>query len=167
MRVNTNIRRMDLVHFNLVLLPRLRSTYTTIGVLAFLIFVLLYWQNGAPDSAREWTVLVIASLGGGVGGMVAGLIISMLFILTTSSKSNGILGEHEYEITPQGLLEKTNANEGLSKWSGIQDIRKVGPFLLFRISGYLFHVIPRRSFVSEEAFQDFFENAKRKWQGAA
>ena len=99
--------------------------------------------------------------------MLSGIIISMVFILTTSSKSNGILGEHEYEITSEGLLEKTKANEGLSKWSGIQEVRKAGSFILFRISGYLFHIIPKRSFESDEEFYEFLGMAKDKWRGAA
>ncbi len=167
MKVNTDIRRRDLIHFNLVLLPRLRSTYVTIAVIAFVVFAFLLWENGSPETVRNWTVMLIASLGGGIGGLIFGTIISMVFILTTSTKSNGILGKHEYEITSEGLLEKTNANEGLSKWSGIREVRKVGSFLLFRISGYLFHVIPSRSFESEKAFLEFLEKAKCEWRSAA
>jgi YcxB-like protein len=167
MKVHTNIRRLDLIIFNLTLLPRVRSTYVTIGVIAFAVATFILLKHGSPETARNWMILVVASLGGGVGGMLAGIIISMVLILTTSSKANGILGEHEYEITPEGLLEKTNANEGLSRWSGIQEVRKAGSFILFRISGYLFHIIPRRSFETDEDFHEFLGMAKDKWRSAA
>lgn len=167
MIVHTNIKRLDLIHFNLVLLPRLRSTYVAMGMIASVVFVFFLWESGVPKTAPSWMVMILASLGGGIGGMVAGTIVAMRFILATSSKSNGILGEHEYELTSEGLLEKTNVNEGLSRWSGIREVRKVGSFVLFRISGYLFHVIPRRSFESEDAFLEFIEKAKREWRRAA
>ncbi len=166
MKVYTDIRRLDLIQFNLILLPRLRSTYVTILVVALLVAMFVLWNNGIPETTRNWVILVVASLAGGVGGMLAGIFISMVFILSTSSKTNGVLGKHEYEIAAEGLYEKTEANEGLSKWSGIQEVRKVGSFIFFKISGYLFHVIPKRSFESEEEFQGFLKLAINKWHGA-
>ena len=167
MKVIANIRRLDLIHLNLALLPRLRSTYVTIGAIALAVAAFVLWQNGVDDTVRNWKLVCLASLASGVGGMLIGMVITMIFILFTSSKSNGILGVHEYEITPEGLFEKTDANEGLNKWSGIQEIRIVGPFLLFRISGYLFHAIPKRSFESTEKFQEFVQMAQTKWRGDA
>lgn len=167
MKVVTNIRRRDLVHFNLVLLPRLRSTYVTIAAIAFAVVLFILWKNGLEETVRNWRIVAMSSLAGGIAGMLIGLAISLVFIVFTSTKSNGILGFHEYEVTPDGLLEKTEANEGLSKWAGIQEVRKAGPFLLFKISGYLFHIVPKRSFGSEEEFQEFFELARNKWQAAA
>lgn len=163
MKVITNIRRLDLVHFNLVLLPRLRSTYVTIGVIALAMVVFFIWNHGIDETARNWKVVVMVSLVAGIGGMLTGLLISLLFIVFSSKKSNGILGLHEYEIMPDGLFEKTSANEALNKWSGIQEVRKVGPFLLFKVSGYLFHVLPKRSFATVEAFHEFYEMAQSKW----
>jgi hypothetical protein len=164
MKVITNIRRLDLIHFNLALLPRLRSTYVTIGVIALAAATLVFWQHGVDETVRNWKLVGVVSLAAGVGGMLVGMVISMFFVVFTSSKSNGILGAHEYEIKPEGLFEKTDANEGFNKWSGIQEIRIVGPFLLFRISGYLFHVIPKRSFESSEKFQEFVQMAQMKWR---
>lgn len=166
MKVTTNIRRVDLVYFNLMLLPRLRSTYVSIGVIALAVALFVLWQNGVDATVRNWKIVVMASLVGGIGGMFVGLVISLIFILFTSSQSNGILGAHEYEITSNGLFEKTDANEGLNKWAGIQEIRKVGPFLLFKISGYLFHVLPKRSFASEKEFQEFMELAMSTWRAS-
>ena len=164
MKVNTDIRRLDLVYFNILLLPGVRSTYTTTGTFTIAIFAFLLWNNGAPDTAHHWLAMAVASFGGGIVAMAAATLASIVFILTTSSKRNGILGKHEYEITAEGLVEKTRANESLNRWSGIQEIRKVGSFLLFRISGYLYHVIPARSFDNEKAFREFIEKAKNDWQ---
>lgn len=96
--------------------------------------------------------------------MLFGIIFSFAFILLSSSKTNGIIGVHEYEISEEGLHEKTAANEGLSKWEGIQEVTIAGPYILFRISGYLFHIIPKRSFVSLDAFNDFFKKSTDEWR---
>lgn len=167
MKVITNIRRLDLIYLNLALLPRLRSTYLTIGVIALAAATLVLWQNGVDETVRNMKLVGLVSLVAGVGGMLVGMVISMMFIVFTSSKSNGILGAHEYEIRPEGLFERTDANEGVTKWSGMKEITIVGPFMLFRISGYLFHVIPKRSFESAEKFQEFVQMAQMKWRSDA
>ncbi len=163
MKVITEINRLDLIRFNLVLLPKLKSTYITMAVIATLIFSLVCWQKGIPQTPNNWKAIVIGSIGGGVAGMLFGTVFTMISILFMSTKSNGILGQHEYELTTEGLYERTSANEGLSKWKGISKIRIVSSYVLFQISGYLFHIIPKRSFESEESFNDFVLYAKNQW----
>ncbi|MCP3929797.1 MAG: YcxB family protein [Bacteroidetes bacterium] len=164
MEVTTNINRLDLIKFNMAVLPRMKSTYITILSIAVLIFAFILWKHGMPNSANKWFALMLACVGGGVIGMLAGVIISFIFILTTSNENNGILGEHNYKVTTEGLHERTKANEGLSKWEGIQEVKIIGSYLLLRISGYLFHVIPKRSFSSDELFNSFAEASVAHWQ---
>jgi len=164
MEVTTNINRLDLIKFNIAVLPRMRSTYITMLSIAALIFAFILWKHGIPNSLNNWFALILACIGGGVIGILAGVIISFIFILATSNENNGILGEHNYKITTEGLHEKTKANEGLSKWDGIQEVKVIGSYLLLRISGYLFHVIPKRSFLSDESFKMFAEASLAYWQ---
>jgi hypothetical protein len=142
----------------------MKSTYVTIFTISLLIFTIIIWDHGIPNNANKWVALMVASVGGGFIGMLAGCIISFTFILFTSKESNGILGEHEYKITDEGLHEKTKANEGVSKWEGIQEVITTGSYVLFRISGYLFHVIPKRSFPSTDAFKSFSEASIALWK---
>jgi hypothetical protein len=144
----------------------MRCTYISVAVIALAAFALILWKHGSPDTTRDWLIMAVASLAGGVGGMVAGTVVSMISILVASTKTNGILGEHRYEIRSDGLFEKTDANESLNRWSGIREIRRLGSFLIFRISDYQFHVVPKRSFESEAAFLEFLENARGKWHQA-
>lgn len=166
MRVTTNIRKMDLIRFNLAILPKLRSTYVTILVIALFMFGFICWGNGLPQTQSKWIVIFISSIGGGLFGTLFGIVFSMISILLMSSSKNGILGEHEYTLTPEGLHEKTAVNEGLSKWSGIIKVRVVGSYLLFQISGYLFHIVPTRSFSSKESFNKFVLASMEHWQNA-
>jgi YcxB-like protein len=57
----------------------------------------------------------------------------------------------------------TIANEGLSKWIGIVEIKEAGNYLLFRINDYPFHVIPKRSFQTNEEYEKFLSFSKHEW----
>lgn len=166
MRVTTDISKTDLVRFNLAILPRLRSTYVTILVISVFVFGYICWKNGIPQTQSNWIVITIGSVGGGVFGMLFGVICSIISILLMSSRHNGILGHHEYTLTDEGLHEKTSANEGVSKWAGVTKVKVTGPYLLFQIAGYLFHIVPARSFETKEQFSEFVSLSMEYWQNA-
>ncbi len=166
MKVNTNISKMDLVCFNLAIFPKSRSTYVSILVIAMFVFGFFCWKNGFPQTQNNWIAILVGSIGGGFFGVLFNLVFSMILILLMSSAKNGILGEHEYTLSPEGLYEKTLANEGLSKWSGITKVNVAGSYLLFQISGYLFHIVPARSFNSKEDFNEFVSVSMKYWQKA-
>ena len=131
MKVTTNINRADLIRLNLYLIPRLKSTYISILIYTVLVFAFLVWMHGFPSDAKDWCSILFGSIGGGIGAIFVGTVFSLFSILLMSSKKNGILGEHEYELSTEGLFEKTDANEGLSKWSGIAEVKEIGNYLFF------------------------------------
>ena len=166
MKVTTNIKKSDLIFFNLYLLPKLKSTYLSLVIYVALIFAFLLWLHGIPKDARDWSVLIFGSICGGFVGQIIGIIFTLFSILLMSKEKNGILGVHIYEISPEGLFEKTIANEGLSKWSGIVEIKEAGNYLLFGISSYLFHIVPKRSFPKNEEYEKFVSFSKHEWAKA-
>ena len=166
MKVTTNIKKLDLIHCNLMLLPRSRHTYVMIFVIAIAIFVFISWKHGIPQSTKDWVGILIASVAGGLLGVLFSFIFSMISILLRSSKITGVMGEHEYTLSPEGLHEKTEANEGLSKWRGITEVKVVGPYILYQITGYLFHIVPRRSFESDEEFRRYVSSSIEYWENA-
>ena len=166
MEVQISLKKSDLIHFNFSLLPRDRSTYISILFIAVLVCGFLLWQKGLPHTVEQWAILGAGSFGGGIGGMFAGFLVSMIFIIFSSTEKNGILGHHTYEITSDGLHEITDTNESVSKWEGIQEVRIVGSYFVFRISSYLFHIIPFRSFCSQEVRQEFIRLSLKYWRHA-
>lgn len=166
MTVATKISKGDLIRFNLAILPRLRSTYVSILVIAALVFGFLCWKNGIPQTQNNWIAIGLGSIVGGLCGMVFGVLCSIISILLMSSTKNSILGYHEYAITEEGLYEKTSTNEGLTKWVGISKVKVTGSHLLFQIAGSLFHIVPVQSFETKEQFNQFVSLSVEYWQNA-
>lgn len=166
MKVTTNIKKLDLIKFNLSLLPRMRSTYVTILIIACLTFLFITLNKGLPNSPSKLTIHLASSAIGGISGMLLGVAFNMIMILLMSSKNNGILGKHTYTLLPEGLHEETIANEGLNKWHGVISIKPAGSYLLIQIAACLFHIIPKKSFDSSEQFEEFTSQAISFWQQA-
>jgi len=82
--------------------------------------------------------------------------ICIISILFTSKVKNGILGQRQYAITPEGLFVKTIANEGIQKWEGITYVRKTNSYIYLQVTYFLFYIIPKRSFDTPDDFQRFF-----------
>lgn len=166
MQVSTDIRRSDLIKFNLFFLPRAKENLIFIAVLAMGLFVYTLVTE-RPDSVGLLAVAAATSVIGGIGGLLGGFVVSLVYILLTSTEKNGVLGKHTYQITPEGLRESTSSNEGLQKWVGVQAVGKSAGFIFIRISGHLFHLIPRRAFGSQDEFESFWVGARDLWQTAA
>ena len=159
MKVTTNLSRLDIVKFNLNVIPRMKSTYVAGLVFALLTLAFFFWKEGIPCNSSGWTKYLVVSLVGGISATLGGSILSLVGIVLTANSKNGILGEHRYELLEQGLLEKTIANESISNWSSILEISEHDQYLLIRISSYLFHVIPKRCFSNIDEYQRFHQQA--------
>lgn len=166
MKVTVNINKMDLIRFNLAILPRLRSTYINIVVISLFMFGFICWKNGIPQTQGNWVATIISSFSVGLLAMLIGTAFSMVAILLMSSTKNGTLGLHEYTLTEQGLYEKTSANEGLNKWAGITKIRVTNSYIIFQISACHFHIVPIRSFETQQSSNDFVSLSMEHWQNA-
>jgi hypothetical protein len=155
MKIATDITKLDLLKFNLRFIPTAPFTYKYFAIISTAIFAYITFSRGLPESPEKWGILIAGSF---IGGFLATLvyfswcIVSILFV---SKTSNGILGKHEYEVTDEGLFEKTIANETLNRWEALGKITVAGPNLLLQVSGYLYHVFPKRCFESEAAFNNF------------
>ncbi|MCU1716435.1 YcxB family protein [Pseudomonas sp. 5P_3.1_Bac2] len=166
MKVITHIGKLDLIKFNISITPKMRSTYITITAIALVIFLYATWNKGLPENLRDFLITLISSAIGGVFGMLFGIAFNMATILLMSSEKNGVLGEHTYTLHPEGINEKTAANETLNKWHGVVCVKSVHSYLLIQVAACLFHIIPKRSFDTPEQFEKFTSQAMTYWQQA-
>lgn len=167
MRVVTDIQKSDLLRLHLHYLPRLKGNWIFVGAIALAVIAWAVYTSASPFTAKKLGIAIFSGLVGGLAGLLITTTINFLAILATSSKKAGVLGHHEYEIRSDGLFERTTANEQLSKWSGIAEIQRTASFIYVSINGYLFHIIPRRSFASAQQYDEFFAQLQTNWQSTA
>ena len=85
-------------------------------------------------------------------------------IYPESAANRGVLGEHELEILPDGLLEKTAVGEQKIFWTGIEKIQTEGEYTFVYIGAYLAHVVPKAK-VSDGDYGTFFLTLRQRRQG--
>jgi hypothetical protein len=117
----------------------------TIGVWALLAFV-----QGVPTLKTDLLVLTISAAVGALFSVSIALAFTLLRVRRSIKIGDGILGDHDYEITDQGLRERTSVNETLANWSGIKGVEKDKNFVFIELVSGSFHIIPRSSFTSIE-----------------
>ena len=166
MKVSANINRTDLIYSNYSLWSKLKSTYIAILLLSVSIFLYILWKDGLPYQTDNLVTIIIFAFLSGTGGFLAYTLICIINILITSKEKNGILGQRQYEITPEGLHVKTIANEGIQKWEGITSVRKTNSYIYLRVTYYLFYIIPKRSFDTPDDFQRFFNASLQYYREA-
>ena len=166
MKITVHVRRLDLLKLQIYTLPRLRANWIFFGGLAFAVFFWVLYNQPRPITFVDVTIGLVSGLCGAIGGLLAGFLCSAIAILSTSTEKSGTLGEHTFEVRPEGLLERTRVNEQLNRWSGIISIQRSSAFILVRINGYLFHVIPRHGFSSDQEYDRFHDELESQWRAA-
>lgn len=76
----------------------------------------------------------------------------------------GILGEHTITIMPDGLHEQTAVCDSLQRWEGVQHIAENSRYIFLFIDTHMAHVIPKRAFPSDAAWQAFLAQAREYWR---
>lgn len=159
--VVAEITRADLARFALRMFPRIRSNWVTWFVVAIGIVAYVVFKHGVPVTSRQWTVLAVASVVGASSALLLGLLLSLLTIWRGSDVYNGVLGKHEFFFTDGGLVERTIANETLIKWGGVTAAERGGGYIYVFVAPCLAHLIPRRSFSTDEQYEEFWRHAQK------
>ena len=166
MKVSIKLTRSDLLRFNIWVIPRMSLTHRAyLAVVAFS-FANLIYSRGFPDSLLDWLIITVASVFSGFFALLAGVVVALIYILAVANESEGILGVHDYEISAGGLSERTNVNEGITRWSGIRRLWSSSSFIAFQINSYSFHVTPVRFFESTHAYDTFRTRSRELWEDA-
>lgn len=164
MNIKTDIKRTDIILVNWLLTLRSRGTYYYMAAIVAFILAFSFYKQGLPKELDVWGTVIVIALSSGILGVLVALTVNTLMIILASKESNGVLGEHHYNISPEGLFEKTRVNETLTKWAGILSVRHLHQFLLIQIAPGLFHIIPRRSFSNQTQYDVFTTQTLSLWQ---
>lgn len=158
MKVTINLTRWDIATLNWHLFRRRPLNFTFVLALIYF-FYMTVTKSSKPDFAHIASALLVSVVGALLISLLS-FVVSLIFVLLSSSKKSGTIGEHRYEITDSGLHEKTVANDSLYMWSGFKEITKTKSHLLLKVTNYLFHVIPRREFGNSNDYDAFCCRAK-------
>jgi len=87
---------------------------------------------------------------------------SLSALNTILSKGKGIVGEHQLEITEQGLKERTDYNCSMNTWEGMRAIKKVGGFYFLFVTDNTAHIIPRKKPLCEGDLEGFIQEFRQR-----
>ena len=166
MQVRVHLTKPDIARANVLFLTNSPSTLKGIAVFVVAIGAFLYFTRH-PQSAMDWGVLAFSAAVGVILSFLISTSISLIWILGNSTEKAGVTGEHLFEITEQGLREKTSQNESIQAWAGIRKPLRSRKLILVRINAYLFHVLPRRAFADEAAYDAWWNELNRRSGSAA
>ena len=69
-------------------------------------------------------------------------LLTTLFVLCRTHR--GVLGEHTLTVTEEGLVETTEHNESLHRWSAYHRTQRSGAYLFLYVNDTMAHVVPLR-----------------------
>jgi hypothetical protein len=79
-----------------------------------------------------------------------------------ANKNRGVVGEHEFVIRDDGLVEKTPFNESLHRWAGFHKVTASRNYLFVFVTDNIVHYIPFRIFASKEDADSFQAELQRR-----
>ena len=164
MKITVNIKKMDFIGLNLSVMLAPKAIAKTILLIGCMVLIFALLEQGSPDNAKNWLVMLSVSFGAAIAGFIALVAFRIIMIMLISEKKSGVFCEHTYELTERGLSEHTDVNESLLLWHGIKDVKVDKSFIYINIGGYQYHLIPKRCFDSTAQFLAYAEKTKSLWQ---
>jgi len=166
MKIQTEVRRIDVLRAIVAVHIGTRQNYIAFLMIAAVILWLNLYNDDFDNSFSWWFSYSILSLGFTLIGFLFSMLITIPFVLFSSSYYRGVVGWHEYEICKDGFLEKTNINQDKIMWKGINDVRITRSSILMIKNKYFFYLIPKHGFSSEREFEKFADTARTSWTAA-
>jgi len=79
-----------------------------------------------------------------------------------SAANRGLVGEHLLEVTEAGLIERTDVNESLHRWTGFHKLISTRKYFYIFVTDAIVHVVPKRAFDSENEARVFQTAIERR-----
>jgi YcxB-like protein len=162
LRHTIHLTRGDLLGVMWHLSLRQKSTWIVGTLITGAIAYTMVTGKNPPDNIYEVVAMMIILLLLWCFLPLLGAVISCLTVLASAARQRGVLGLHDYEVREDGLLEKTDVNESLTRWEGLQGVKETRSHLLLRQSPGLIHIIPRRSFTDPQACRHFVDSVRQR-----
>jgi hypothetical protein len=162
LRHSIHLNRGDLVGVMWHISLRQKSSWIVGTAISGAIAYTMFTGKTPPDSPYKVVATIVILLIFSSFIPLLGAIITCLTVLASSARQRGVLGIHDYEVREDGLLEKTDVNESLTRWEGLQDVKETRDHLLLRQAPGMIHIIPRRSFTDRQACRHFVDTVRQR-----
>jgi hypothetical protein len=160
--VRYTLTRWDILRWQVYLLIRNR---VLIGLMLVASVSLALADVRRPEMSGDTTgykaayVVVFIILMCGFAGVVT---LATTVAMVMFKKFRGFLGDHELEIREEGLVERTEFNETMHRWSGFHKLVRTGGYLYIWVTDNSMHIVPLRYFASEQEERAFREEIARR-----
>ena len=109
MKASIELQRSDLIRVTLRMFPRHPANRNFLLLLGGGITLWQLW--GEPLFSHSSLLLaLLTGLLAALAGLLAGLGIQLLGLLWSAGRQPGVLGRHEFELTAEGIIERTAVN---------------------------------------------------------
>ena len=157
-RVVVHLRRRDLLRAQFQMIRRMRIF--KLLFLAFLCVGVWDWYRYPSATEMPWYLwageVLLGALLVTCAAIVLVFLIAAPLMLLRLSRTQGVLGDHSFEITPEGLREVTDASEIRVSWGSARKVFRTRSFLFALIQGRGAFLFPRRAFADSAAYDEFW-----------
>jgi hypothetical protein len=144
MQIRYSLTRLDLLRVNV------RSALHNRTIILIWIGISLFFSlnafNSSTNPAHGFGVSIVSVLiiALAIFTLMAGATLLLTLLVVASREHTGVLGEHTLRVTDEGLVEKTEHNESLHRWSAYHRTVKSGAYLFLYVTEGMAHVVPLR-----------------------
>lgn len=166
MRLRYELTRLDLFRGGVQVLAYHRQFLTVLVGMLAVVWFSTFRSDAYQEHSTGYRVAaacVATALVGGSG--IVGLTL-MLGMRSLSRRDHGVLGGHTLEITPEGLLESTEAGESLTRWSAGLRLRRTRRYAFIFVDVDRAHIVPLYRPVHEGSAVEFLDQVEGQIQSA-
>lgn len=171
MKVETDLTRWDyfVIQTHLNIIPRRKSNWVGIFIWVCVFFVILTPFDCVGDAGELDVSCVLSSVLSSILYTIS-LFFALFFLIVFLSAlfakpTGGRVGKREFLLEENGILEKTESKEELTKWIGINSIIKTQKVIsIWLLTPRLHVLLPRNCFSSQEAYDEFWNCLHTKWK---
>lgn len=80
--------------------------------------------------------------------------------LYSEGQNKGVLGNHIVALAADGVTEISDVGESRTAWSGIEKVEANEDYIFLYTGSLQAHVIPKRAFLDEDEYAEFFQLAR-------
>jgi hypothetical protein len=158
-RVVVHLRRRDLLRAQFQMIRRM--PVFKLLLVALLVSNAWYWYRTTPPTGVLGAVIAV-----GTALLLTAAIVLVVYLIAAALMLNrlrstpGVLGEHTFEITGDGLREVTEVSEIRVAWGSAKKVFRTRSFLFALINARGAFLFPRHAFPDATAYEEFWKALK-------